>query len=239
MKSSRTFFNSAVAAMALSLSSVALAQDIAALSAKADQAFAAGDYGVAVEVYTKIKDSVDPQRKSMIEERLRFANRQLASMKSKGIPTATQPAAADHMAPSADAGPRKPHQKPADGQLLELSLLELGNFEFNEALDAPLPSDVQALSGSRVKLSGQMLSLDQTGKINRFILVNDLLSCCFGGTPKLQQIVYVQLPKDKWMEQTAARISIEGKLTVRVRKEDGYVVSLFEVEPSSIKLAAQ
>jgi hypothetical protein len=41
------------------------------------------------------------------------------------------------------------------------------------------------------------------------------------------------------VESTTERLSIEGKLTVNVRKQDGYVLSIFELEPTSIKYAPQ
>jgi hypothetical protein len=229
----------ACAALSLFAGVPALAQDTAAMVAKADTAFAAGDYLTAAPLYGLLKDRVtDPQKKAAIEERLRFIQRQMEAMKAQGLVPATQPADAAS-AGIATGSNRTPHKRPESGKPLEMTLHELGNFDFDENLDTAVPADVQALSGVTVKLPGQMMPLDQVGKVTRFILVNDLMSCCFGQAPKVQQIVYVELPKDKWIEPTSERISVEGKLTVRIKKEDGYVVSLFEVEPSSIKLAAQ
>jgi hypothetical protein len=227
----------------LALSPVLRAQDDpAALLAKADVAFAAAEYQMAIDIWDKLEGKLDPAQAKSVAERKRFAQRQLAIMKARGIDPTVPARPVESKSPTtvpATQPARMPHKKPADGQVLEVGLHDLGNFEFDENNDASLPADVKALTGSSLRVEGQMLALDQSGKVSRFILVNDLMSCCFGVVPKLQHIVYVQLPKDKWVESTTERLSIEGKLTVNVRKQDGYVLSIFELEPTSIKYAPQ
>lgn len=213
--------------------------DVPAMLARADQAFADADYLTAVAIWTKLEGKIDRDRAKSIKERMRFAVKQLSLMKARGIDPTSRPAAS-----GTDSGPttqpaRTPHKKPANGETLELGLAELGNFAFNPDRDATLPDDVAALSGSRFRTTGYMIPLDQVGKVSRFLLVNDLMSCCFGNVPQLQHVMYVTLPDGKWVEATSERLMLEGELKVEVRKQDGYVMSLFELTPTSIKYAPQ
>ncbi|MGN6505806.1 MAG: DUF3299 domain-containing protein [Tepidisphaeraceae bacterium] len=223
----------------------AQAEDVKALLARADQAFAAADYQTALSLYQKLQPQVvDADQLSAMKERMRFATRQLAASVPNASPdpaaagaTSLAPATQPGM-PDSNAATRQKHVRPADGQLLKITLHELGNFDYDENNDKSIPDDVRKLSGCKVSIPGVMLPLDQAGKVSRFMLVNDMMSCCYGTAPKLQHVIYVQLPKDKWIEATSERIQVEGTLQVKVRREDGYVLSIFEVEPTSVKLAA-
>jgi hypothetical protein len=221
----------------------AYAEDTAALLLRADQAFAGSDYATALALYKKLEPLMSQdERLAALQERMRVAERQLAAAATPATqPTAIPPDAAAG-APSdipTDPDKRKKHAKPADGQAIELSLHELGNFNYREDDDSTIPADVTALSGSTVRLTGQMLPLDQAGRVTRFLLVNDLMSCCYGVAPKLQNVVKVTLPKDKAMAATTMRIMVEGKLKVKVEREEEFVINIFELEPTSVKYAPQ
>ncbi len=210
------------------IASAAHAEDINALLVQGDQAFGAGEYQKALSIYQKVEPNLkDPTRLESMRERMRFAQ------KAQAIPSpapSTQPAS---------IGPRKPHDRPADGQALVVTLHELGNFNYDENNDSTIPEDVRKLDGCKIKISGQMLALDQAGMVNRFLLVNDLMSCCYGTTPKLQNVAYINLPKGKSIGQTTERLAIEGTLSVKVRRDEGFVMSIFEIEPTSIKFAKE
>jgi hypothetical protein len=151
---------------------------------------------------------------------------------------ATQPTAGMG-SPAVPGAARKPHVRPAAGQTLKVTLHELGNFDFNEDDEKTIPDDVRKLDGCRIKIPGVMLPLDQAGRVTRFMLVNDQMSCCYGTAPKIQNVAYVELPKDKWLAATTDRLDLEGTLHVKVRKDDGFVLSIFEIVPTSIKLSAE
>jgi len=225
-----------VAAVFLTVASLSLAEDQPAMLARADQAFAAADYGTAMSIYKQLDGKLaDASQQSAMSERMRFAAKQLAA------PPATQqsqngaiPGAPDTTATGAN---RIPHPKPKDGETLNITLHELGNFDYNEDDDKSIPADVRQLSGAHVKIPGVMFPLDQSGRVTRFLLVNDMMSCCYGTAPKLQHVAMVELPKEKWMAATQDRITVEGTLKVEIKKDDGFVMSIFSIEPSSIKLA--
>lgn len=207
------------------------------LLARADQAFAAADYTTAVSLYQKLNGQIkDAGQKLAMDERLRFAVKQVNSAAADA--SAANGSAAPTTAPSTQPAARVPHVRPADGQTLDLTLLNLGNFNYDENDDKSIPEDVRKLDGCRIRVTGVMMPLDQSGRVTRFMMFNDLMSCCYGTAPKLQQVALVEMPKDKWMAATSERIAVEGTLTVKVIRDDGFVTSMFEIAPTSIKFAA-
>lgn len=221
-----------LAVLLLALAIPVFAETSADLLARADQAFAAGDYSTAVALYTKLEPQItDAGQKSALQERLRFASKQVASSANPADPAAAA-------APASQPAARVPHVRPADGKVLDITLPDLGNFNYDENDDKSIPEDVRKLDGAKVRVTGVMMPLDQSGRVTKFMMFNDLMSCCYGAAPKLQNCALVELPKDKWMAATTERIAVEGTLVVRVVRDDGFVTSIFEIAPSSIKFAA-
>jgi hypothetical protein len=132
---------------------------------------------------------------------------------------------------------RKPHTKPKDGETLACAIQELGNFNYDQEKGGNIPKDVVALSGSKVRLTGFMIPLDQADKIKQFVLVPDLFSCCFGQPPQVQHSIIVSCPDGKAVSYYPEQITVEGKLKVEEKKDDGFIVSIFEVSCTSVKPA--
>jgi hypothetical protein len=140
---------------------------------------------------------------------------------------------------TAPSGPRKPHTRPPDGQALELKIQELGNFEYDPDKGGNIPKDVTDLTGSRLRLNGFMIPMDQTDKITKFALVPDLFACCYGQPPQLQHTVVVVCPAGKAVSYYPDEIRVEGTLKVEEKKDDGFIVSVFEMEAASVKPAVK
>jgi hypothetical protein len=132
---------------------------------------------------------------------------------------------------------RKPHKKPKDGEVYALSIQELGNFEFDQEKGGNIPKDVKALAGATVRLTGYMIPLDQADKIKQFVLVPDLFACCFGQPPQVQHSIIAACPAGKAVSYFPEQIVIEGKLNVEEKKDDGFIVSIFDVNVTSVKPA--
>jgi hypothetical protein len=132
---------------------------------------------------------------------------------------------------------RKPHKKPKDGEVYELKIQELGNFQYDQEKGGNIPKDVAALTGSTVKLTGFMIPLDQADKIKQFVLVPDLFACCFGQPPQVQHSIIVSCQEGKAVSYFPEQIQVEGKLKVEEKKDDGFIVSIFEVTCTSVKPA--
>ena len=84
-----------------------------------------------------------------------------------------------------------------------------------------------------------MIPMDQATNISQFALVPDLFACCFGQPPQIQHTIVVNCPKGKAVSYYPDEIIVEGTLKVAEKRDEGFVVSLFEVEVSSVKPSAK
>ncbi len=79
--------------------------------------------------------------------------------------------------------------------------------------------------------------MDQADNITKFALVPDLFACCFGQPPQIQHMVVANCPEGKAVAYSPDEIVVEGKLNVEEKKDDGYIVSLFDLAVTSVKMA--
>jgi hypothetical protein len=193
------------------------------LEFRAAQAFDRGDFGKALPLLRQLVDALKdrPAKLPVIQERIKACEKALAA----------QPSA------PGQPGPRKPHPAPQPGRMLEMTIKELGNFDYDQDKGGNLPEDVKRLSGSKIRLTGFMIPIDQAEHISQFALVPSLFSCCFGQPPQVQHTVVCTCPKGKSVSYCPDQVVVEGTLTVAEKREDGFVTSIFQVEPTSITVA--
>lgn len=206
----------------------------------ANEAFNSGKYAVALpmlqQLATKYKD--EPDRLGPVQEKIRVCQSQIAALTNASADTAGgQNAAAPAVETSAEA--RKKHEKPKDGEVLALAIQELGNFDYDAEKGGNIPADVTALTGSKIRLHGFMIPMDQADKITKFALVPSLFACCFGQPPQIQHTIVVNCPQGKSVSYFPDEINVEGTLKVDEKKEDGFIVSVFEMDVTSVKPAAK
>jgi hypothetical protein len=219
----------------------------AALELRATEAFNRSQYTVALPMFQKLAGMLTGQtdqadRLAMIQEEIRVCQRNLppqvasaAGVTSVGATaTAALPAAPPGIPMGAD---RKPHPAPKPGEVLSMEIKELGNFEYDAEHGSPIPADVKRLSGATIRLKGYMIPMDQADNISQFALVPSLFNCCYGQPPQIQHTIMVNCPKGKAVSYFPDEIIVQGKLTVEAKKDEGFVVSLFEIETSSVKPA--
>jgi hypothetical protein len=125
-------------------------------------------------------------------------------------------------------GKRIPHDPAKSGQVREMTIKALGNFDYN-AFHPAIPNDVRALNGSLIKLRGFMIPSTQSDHITHFLLVPSLFNCCYGRPPAIQHTVAVNCLPGQWVNYSPAEIVAEGTLSVGEIKNEGYVVSLFQL----------
>lgn len=205
---------------------------IAQLEIRANTAFNRGEYSTALPILKKLQETFkdQPGRLGPIAEKIRVCEKAMASLKA--TPT-TLPAAVD----STSAETRKPHKAPKPGEVLELTIKDLGNFDYDQEHGGNIPADVKALTGSKVRLRGFMIPMDQAENITQFALVPSLFACCFGQPPQIQHTIVVTCPKGKAVGYCPDEIVVEGALKVQEKKDDGYIVSIFDMDVSSVKPA--
>lgn len=195
----------------------------------------------------QLKDHPDKADKlAMVQEQIRVCQKGTEKNAApSSAPSAVVSSIGDTTAiAAAPVGPasgvdRKPHRAPKPGEVLDLAIKELGNFEYDAERGTAIPADVLALKGATVRLHGFMIPMDQAENISKFALVPSLFACCFGQPPQIQHTIVVSCPKGKAVSYYPEEIIVDGKLNVDVKKDDGFVVSLFEIETSSVKPATK
>jgi hypothetical protein len=206
------------------------------LEVAANEAFGAGRYAVALPMLQALADKYKDQadRLGPINEKIRVCQKQIAA-NATAVPPQQPSDSVIATAPEA----RKPHAKPKDGQVLDLAIKELGNFDYDADHGGNIPKDVLALTGSKVRLHGFMIPMDQADRITRFALVPSLFACCFGQPPQIQHTIVVQCPEGKAVSYYPDEITVEGTLKVEEKKEDGFIVSIFDMDVASVKPTAK
>jgi hypothetical protein len=214
------------AAVAITLAQSTQPADKAALELRANEEFNRGNFALALPMLEELavlsKDK--PDVAGPILEKIRVCNKNIGE---------------GNRGAGADVGPRKPHAKPKPGEVLELMIKELGNFEYDADSGGNIPKDVRELSGSTIRVTGFMIPMDQADNITQFALVPSLFACCFGQPPSVQHTIVVNCPKGKAVSYYPDEIVVEGVLKVEEKKEDGFIVSVFEMDVNSVKPAAK
>jgi hypothetical protein len=215
----------------------------AALEVRADQHFLGGEWAQALPMYKKLAEMAknDPGKLGPIEERIRVCEKNIAKLARVTPSAAAAPTATPVVVPAAPptGEQRKPHPVPKDGETLDITIKQLGNFDFDQEKGGNIPDDVKRLSGHPVKLRGFMIPMDQADSITQFALVPSLFACCFGQPPQIQHTIIVNCPKGKAVSYFPDEIQVEGTLKVDEKKEDGFIVSIFEMDCQSVKPAAR
>jgi hypothetical protein len=205
------------------------------LEVRASTAFNNGQYALALPLLQKLETQFKGQSDKLgpIQEQIRVCNEQIAQANAaNGV---TPPPAA----PAPLSQNRKPHVKPKDGEVLDLQIKDLGNFDYDADKGGNIPKDVQALTGSTIKLHGFMIPIDQAENITQFALVPSLFACCFGQPPQIQHTIVCKAPAGKAVSYYPDELTVEGKLKVEEKKDDGFIISIFELDVSSVKPAAK
>ena len=79
--------------------------------------------------------------------------------------------------------------------------------------DVPSPEAI-ALDGQQVFIKGYIYPGQQRYGLKQFVLVPDLGTCCFGGSPKLTHMIEVTLRGDKTLDYSMTKRKLAGTLRV-------------------------
>jgi len=122
------------------------------------------------------------------------------------------------------------------GEYKQVDLKAMGNFPFNDLSDteAAVPDVYRKLDGEKVLLVGQMYADMSAANTDQFQLVYSIANCCFGGPPKVQERVFGKTAEGKSVPVHRGLTSVYGTLHVRAVRENGKVVSLFELDVEKI-----
>ena len=81
----------------------------------------------------------------------------------------------------------------------------------------PIPQSAVALNGARVFIKGYVYPGDQRQGLKQFVLVPDMGTCCFGGQPKLTDMVEVTLKDPNRIDFSYRKRKLGGILHVDQR----------------------
>jgi hypothetical protein len=217
------------------------------LELAATNALNAGDYDAALSLFKKVAEMIkdDADHLARIEEQMRVCEKNVvridldAARKAiKPVPRPDRPPADVPDVPTAPEE-RTPHPAPKEGEVIELDIKQLGNFEYDPQTGGGVPDDVLRLSGTKLRTRGFMIPLTAAERVSEFVLVVDLAGCCFGQPPGVQHMILVKTPEGKTVRYFGDEIIVEGVLTVEEKREEDYTIGLFEMVAASIKPAAR
>lgn len=90
--------------------------------------------------------------------------------------------------------------------------------------------DIQALVGKPLFLKGFMYPEQQLDGLTNFILCRDNGQCCFGGQPKLTDMIKVKMSKDLTARYSDHMVSVAGVFRLRDLRRAGNLEPAFELE---------
>lgn len=123
-----------------------------------------------------------------------------------------------------------------------LSLDALDDFEFESVMDSLMegevrfPREVADLDGQRVEITGYMIPVEwQRREVTEFMLVRDLLACCFGGAPQPDEWIHVSMNEGKGSPYFPfVPVSVQGTLHIEgIDDGEGYAAGCFRLRGTS------
>lgn len=208
------------------------------LELQANEDMGRKDWAAAAVLLQKVENLLadQPDQLGPIMEQLRVCRHQILNAKSNASQANSQQ---QSVAVAVDGGPRHVHDAPVAGQTIEFPIKELGNFDYDSTTGGNIPDDVKRMDGCHFRTHGFMIPLDQAESISEFALVPSLFACCFGQPPQIQHTIIVTCPKDKAVNYFPDELVVEGTLHVKEVRDSGFIVSIFQLDASSVRAAPQ
>ena len=162
--------------------------------------------------------------------------RRFTFAKGAGV-TEVRPRGPNNGRPRDRRGPQ-PHVAPKAGEVAELSIKELGNFEYDQTRGGNIPADVMGMSGGQDPSSRIYDADGSSGEYHAVcpgVEPGDMLPRP-GSADSTHDCL--RLPQGgKTIGYCPDEIIIEGNLKVEEKKDDGYLVSIFSLGVTSVKPA--
>lgn len=203
-------------------------QPTLSIEARANMAFDRGEFTVALPLLKKlaVESRNNADKLGPIMERIRVCEKSTAGSTT---------------APSILTSPteRIAHPAPSPDEIRATTIQQLGNFDYDPERGGNIPPDVKQLIGLKVRVKGYMIPMDQAANVTQFALVPDLFACCFGQPPQVQHMILATCPPGKTVTYYSDELVVEGTLKVDEKKDDGFIVSVFEMDVTSVKPAVK
>jgi len=128
--------------------------------------------------------------------------------------------------------------KDAGGGYKEVDLKAMSTYFFNqeEGKIDDIPAKWRALDGQKVVLYGEMWQPQSAGPfVDSFQLCYSIAKCCFSGPPQVQHFVDSKSVPGTKLEYFSGLVKVKGILHVNVKKGEGKVQSVYQLDCESIE----
>lgn len=119
------------------------------------------------------------------------------------------------------------------------SRVSFGELRPNSRTPIPFAERAEELDGQKVFIKGYVRPSTKRRKLKEFILVGDFGSCCFGGSPKITDVVAVNIIVDQTVDYgyTLRRITGTFRLNKQTKqtKEEDIPQIFYEIEADRVK----
>ncbi len=116
-----------------------------------------------------------------------------------------------------------------------LTFNDLREYRYSKRDRYPLPEKLKALKGQEVNIAGYMIPMSEALDVTEFMLVQiPFFGCCYSVPPEPNETVMVKMAKGKKTEYVYTPIRVTGKFDIQETKIDGFVVSLYQIEATSV-----
>ncbi|MFT7486573.1 MAG: hypothetical protein ACI9F9_002428 [Candidatus Paceibacteria bacterium] len=112
-------------------------------------------------------------------------------------------------------------------------------YEEEEDDELDFPPELMALDGKEVSIVGYMIPGEiEQGNVRDFMLVRDLLGCCFGGTPMPDEWIDVTMEVDAEAEyRPYLPMRVTGVLTLGGEQDEaGFALGVYRLKGSAVKV---
>lgn len=155
--------------------------------------------------------------------------------------------------PAEEVVPEEPEPEP-DGPIAigfrDLSLIDYDvdamldymlfpeEYEGEDVADLAFPEEIERLSGKEVSLVGYMIpgKIEKGGNVRDFMLVRDLLGCCFGGAPMPDEWVDVVVEDGVEAEYRAYMpMRVTGTMTLGGDQDEaGFALGVYRIKATAV-----
>jgi hypothetical protein len=107
-----------------------------------------------------------------------------------------------------------------------------------EAAGPQVPAEIRALDGKLVALGGYMIPVEwDDAEVLEFMLVRDLLACCFGGAPQPDEWVQVRMEKGRGAHYHPFRaVIVHGRLKISgLADATGYAIGCYSMSATKVE----
>lgn len=119
----------------------------------------------------------------------------------------------------------------------QVDLKAMSTFEFDQTAGTleDVPQKWRELDGQKVILRGEMWSPTGAGStVDSFELVYSIAKCCVTTTPQVQHFIHSKPVKGAEIAYYSQPVNVKGILHVNVRKEEGKVASVYQLDVESV-----